>query len=581
MGAEQSSSRGAAAQDAPQKADYYDLLGIERQATEEEIKKAYRKKALELHPDRNYGDVERATQKFAEVQSAYEILSDPQERAWYDSHRDAILRGDDPNDFDTAPEFQNVRVMTVDEIFALIGRFNKAVPMDDSPHSFFTILAETFDRLALAEVAAAEMDFENNSQPPEYPPFGCADDDDHLAKQFYGGWQNFATRLSFSWKDKWRLSDAPDRRVRRLMEKENKKFREDAARDFNDAVRSLVIFVRKRDPRYVPNTQSEAERQKILRDSAAAQAARSRAANQAKMNDEDAIPEWARAREDEDDAHLGEFSESEEESEVEVLECVVCDKVFKSEKQFEAHEKSKKHIKAVQQLQWRMRKENQHLDLKENQAATPTTTTTIDTLATTTDEETGFVSSVDDGVSRTSTLDDHSHPQELRGSLPESSADTLDGEGPLILASGENDSSAAEDEDDEYASREAVEARLVGKKPSTIEALQSKGPLFNGGALIENAVDDFSKEAAELSLGGSETTKKPGKAKAKREKKAARQAVEQQQNTTAEHKCAVCQEIFSSRTKLFEHIKDEGHAELKSIASESWTKSSKKKKGKR
>lgn len=47
--------------------------------TESRIKKAYKRKALELHPDRNYNDTERATKLFAEVQAAYEILSDPQE----------------------------------------------------------------------------------------------------------------------------------------------------------------------------------------------------------------------------------------------------------------------------------------------------------------------------------------------------------------------------------------------------------------------------------------------------------------------------------------------------------------------
>jgi DnaJ family protein A protein 5 len=72
-----------------------DSIGITTQTDRDRIKKAYRKKALELHPDRNYGNVENATKKFAEVQSAYEILSDPQERAWYDSHRDAILRNQD------------------------------------------------------------------------------------------------------------------------------------------------------------------------------------------------------------------------------------------------------------------------------------------------------------------------------------------------------------------------------------------------------------------------------------------------------------------------------------------------------
>jgi len=573
MGAEQSSSRGsAAAQDAPKKTDYYELLGVGRQATEDEIKKAYRKKALELHPDRNYGDVERATQKFAEVQSAYEVLSDPQERGWYDSHRDAILRGDDPNDVDAAPEFHNVRVMTADEVYALIGRFNKAVPMDNSPYSFFTILAETFDRLAMAEIAAFEMETDDysNAQPPEYPPFGCSDDNDQFAKRFYSGWQNFATRLNFSWKDKWRLSDAPDRRVRRLMEKENKKFREDAAREFNDAVRSLVIFVRKRDPRYVPNTQSEVERQKILRDSAAAQAARSRAANQAKMNDEDAVPEWARAgagEDGEEDAHFGEFSESEEESEVEVLECVVCDKVFKSEKQFESHEKSKKHIKAVQQLQRQMRKENKHLDLKDNQAEATTTTTS--TGATTTYYERATKSKrhgIEDEVSSASGTESPINDERQ----PEHKDEPAGSNGSVASESGEDEDD--DDDDDEYASREAVESRLAGTEFNEERSL----------TMIANATSSgLAKEIDQLSLETSEPAKKVGKAKAKREKKAAKQAAEQQNGATAQ-KCAVCNEEFESRTKLFAHIKDEGHAELKSgLASSGAAKGSKKKKSKR
>lgn len=533
---------------------------------------------MELHPDRNYGDVERATQKFAEVQSAYEVLSDPQERGWYDSHRDAILRGDDPNDVDAAPEFHNVRVMTAEEVYALIGRFNKAVPMDDSPHSFFTILAETFDRLAMAEIAAFEMEVDDysNAQSPEYPPFGCSDDKYQFARRFYSGWQNFATRLNFSWKDKWRLSDAPDRRVRRLMEKENKKFREDAARDFNDAVRSLVIFVRKRDPRYVPNTQSEAERQKILRDSAAAQAARSRAANQAKMNDEDAVPGWARgggSDDGEEDAHLGEFSESEE-SEVEVLECVVCDKVFKSDKQFESHEKSKKHIKAVHQLQRQMRKENKHLDLKDYQTRTPTTTSTG---ATTSEDERATKSERDEikdeasSASGTeSVIDDESQPEHTREPA-----------GPNEPVAGESGEDEEDDDDDEYASREAVESRLGGTGFSEATSLTMTTNATSSDGAPKDAYDGLAEDVDQLSVGTSAPAKKMGKAKAKREKKAAKQAAEQQNGATAQ-KCAVCNEEFESRTKLFAHINDEDHAELKSgPASSGAAKSSKKKKGKR
>lgn len=60
---------------------YYELLEVESSATDQELKKAYRKRALQLHPDKNPDDIEAATQRFALVRSAYEVLSDPQERS--------------------------------------------------------------------------------------------------------------------------------------------------------------------------------------------------------------------------------------------------------------------------------------------------------------------------------------------------------------------------------------------------------------------------------------------------------------------------------------------------------------------
>ncbi|KAI1646200.1 DnaJ-domain-containing protein [Daldinia loculata] len=533
MGAQQSSHRDPAGNDAgaaPKKTDYYELLGLDHQASDEEIKKAYRRKALELHPDRNYGDVENATQKFAEVQAAYEVLSDPQERAWYDSHRDAILRGDDPGETEASPEYHNVRITTTDEIFTLIGRFNKNVPLDDSPDSFFSVLRETFDRIAQAEDAAADWD---GLTPVEYPSFGESKDGDSVAKAFYGRWSNFSTKLSFTWKNKWRLSDAPDRRVRRLMEKENKKFREDAAREFNDAVRSLVAFVRKRDPRYVANTQSEADRQKILRDSAAAQAARSRAANQEKMNDPFAVPEWAQSRDDE--LHEGNFSETDEESEVEHIECVVCNKRFKSEKQYEAHEKSKKHVKAVQQLQRQMKKENANLNLNLD-LTTPTSNSEIPVVDS--DHVDGDTDAHGSNTADAPHIEEQAEAPSKTSTEPTSSR-----------VDSENES-----EDDDYASRDAVEARLVSGNSAAPNPLQGNE---------EDPVDDITKETEDISLRSSEPTKKVGKAKAKREKKAARQATSEQQDDA---KCVACNTQFDSRTKLFKHLKDTGHAAPKTVA---------------
>ncbi|MFN8572670.1 MAG: molecular chaperone DnaJ [Gemmatimonadaceae bacterium] len=72
-------------------ADYYALLGVERSASDEDIKKAYRKLAMKWHPDKNNGSAE-AEEKFKEVTEAYDVLRDPDKRAAYDRYGEAGLR---------------------------------------------------------------------------------------------------------------------------------------------------------------------------------------------------------------------------------------------------------------------------------------------------------------------------------------------------------------------------------------------------------------------------------------------------------------------------------------------------------
>ena len=77
------------------KRDYYETLGVPKNASDEEIKKAYRKQAMKHHPDRNHGDTSKdAEAKFKEAKEAYEMLSDAQKRAAYDQYGHA---GVDPN----------------------------------------------------------------------------------------------------------------------------------------------------------------------------------------------------------------------------------------------------------------------------------------------------------------------------------------------------------------------------------------------------------------------------------------------------------------------------------------------------
>ena len=82
---------------------HYAVLGVARGATEEDIRKAYRRLVIALHPDKAQQrgeDPQKATEAFREVQAAYECLYDEQERAYYDANRDAILRGEDPDDYE-------------------------------------------------------------------------------------------------------------------------------------------------------------------------------------------------------------------------------------------------------------------------------------------------------------------------------------------------------------------------------------------------------------------------------------------------------------------------------------------------
>jgi molecular chaperone DnaJ len=94
------------------KKDFYEILGIDKSATPEQIKKAYRKKAIEYHPDKNPGD-KQAEENFKAAAEAYEVLSDPNKKARYDQYGSAA--------FDGSSGGFNGGGMNMDDIFSQFG----------------------------------------------------------------------------------------------------------------------------------------------------------------------------------------------------------------------------------------------------------------------------------------------------------------------------------------------------------------------------------------------------------------------------------------------------------------------------
>ncbi|XP_062204289.1 DNAJ protein JJJ1 homolog [Phragmites australis] len=343
----------AAAAGAPKRC-YYEVLGLPRDCSLTDIKLAFRRLALSLHPDKQPpgSDIAAATAAFQELQHAHSVLSDPQERAYYDSHRSQILFADL-----TSSGAASASASPIPDLFAFFSS-SAFSGFSDTGRGFFKVYGDVFGRVFAQELAYARR--MGVPEPPAPPVIGNLDSPYAQVTAFYNYWLGFRSVMDFGWAAEWDATRGENRRVRRLMEEDNKKAMHKARREYNDTVRGLAAFCKKRDKRVVDMAlKKKAEEEKKKAEE------KERKKEEEKRKKERAMayqePEWARVEEE------AVFDDEEEEMRAkrkEELYCVACNKKFKSDKQWKNHEQSKKHRDKIAELRMAF-KEEEEVALKE------------------------------------------------------------------------------------------------------------------------------------------------------------------------------------------------------------------------
>ncbi|KAF6205855.1 hypothetical protein GE061_020029 [Apolygus lucorum] len=342
---------------------YYQTLEVDCEANDDEIKKSYRKLALKWHPDKNPGNADEAKEQFQLIQQAYEVLSDPQERAWYDKHKDSILQGGFGSDYK-------------DDSLNVYQYFTSSCykGYNDDEKGFYAVYSEVFKTIS-AEDSEFDNDLDSDCETPVFGDSKSSYED--VVRPFYSYWESYTTKKSYAWLNEYDIRQAPNRRIVKFMEKDNKKIRDRARKERNEEVRALVAFVRKRDKRV--QAYSEYLEQKAKENDEKAKELRKKQILQRKAEMESYVEsDWSKFSNLEKElaeieANLVEEFQDNNSEDEEYLEeddplyCIACDKVFQTVKAFTNHEKSRKHKENVENINEMMTQDDKEFGVHDDE----------------------------------------------------------------------------------------------------------------------------------------------------------------------------------------------------------------------
>ncbi|KAJ2950964.1 hypothetical protein O0L34_g5340 [Tuta absoluta] len=596
---------------------HYEVLGLVRDASASDIKKAYRRLALQWHPDKNLDNLQEAKEQFQLVQNAYEVLSDPQERAWYDNHREQLLRG--------AGKSYN------DDSLDVYPYFSPSCykGFGDDPQGFYGVYSEVFSKLS-----SEETDFLDDPEDvAKIPKFGNSTTPYEDVHEFYAYWMAFSTNKSYVWLDQYEIQQGDNRRVIKLMEKENNKIRQKARKERNEEIRRLVSFVRRKDKRVIEHTkqlQEKAEenkkkaeqmrRDRIIQRQKEIEEAKKREGESSFLQSEDyqkklseieslLAEEFGLSSDDDTISEGGMESSNEESSKTEEaseaskaapkssskpkqamrnLYCSACNKLFKNVNSFENHENSKKHKENVAKMAMEDdvdisdhgEEEEEEVDgeveeeLKEEGKVNGQT-----------EEDENSISDLEDNDIRETLSDDSDKVQ----ALPKSHKKKKNKKKSFIAMP----ESEGNDSHDEMSFNE-IEGPARSRKAKKFNMLKSQIQAKKEASLkkgsqsqtsTENLCEVSSTTPTDDALGESATPKeKPTLPKPQRcvktkklvDRKPRGKNTETEDSSTAlSLRCAICHQEFPSKNKLFEHLKKTGHSVALPQTSSSITKKTK------